>query len=252
MKIINQKEFDEFNSKGFLVLKNFFGSEIMQECIDEIKWFMTQQAKWSELIPPDDIHELIKIVMRQDNEKRSFAYDHVKFIRAGRKIEYSDKVYQVMSDLGLEKPIGLESPSIRFDMKGEEQFLTKNHQDLRSIRTKKCITVWIPLTKMDVNHGTINVYPSSFEMGMVEHDLINGHIEFPKEKLLKYECIQVDANIGDLVLMNSLNVHSSYGNISDNVKINLQFFYNDYAQLYPDGKYLCLNKIPDFRDAQNQ
>ena len=249
MGLLTAEQIESYNKNGFLILKNFFDNTTIQACIDEIKWFMEEQAKFSGLTPPDNLNDLIKMVMGQETTKRSFAYDHVKLIRSGRLIEYSEEMYELMQELGFIKPIGLEVPSIRFDMKGEEQFLTKNHQDVRSIRTNKCITVWIPLTKMDDQHGTINVYPKTFEMGLVEHNLIEGHIEFPKEKLEGYECIQVDADLCDLVLMNSLNVHSSYPNKSDQVKVNFQFFYNDFASLVPDKKYLDLNKIPDYKDS---
>lgn len=245
-----KRDIEEFHKQGFMILREFIPEKMIEACLEEIRFAFQDQAIKFGISDADsyDLDDLIKRVMNQEQDKRSFVYDHVKHIRAGRKIEFSDHLDRLFLDLGFQKPICFESPSLRFDYPGEEKYLTKAHQDLRSIRTPKCLTIWIPLSQCDEEHGSINVYPGSFENGIIEHIIEEKHIKVGEQKLKKYESLVVKAKPGDLVAMNSFCVHESYPNSSNKVKINLQFFYNDLALMNLNDKYDQLKKVPDYKE----
>ena len=106
----------------------------------------------------------------------------------------------------------MEVPSILLYIKNEKKYITKPQQDIRSVRSKKCVTVWFPITKFDKHYGSLVVYPRTFTDGVIPYDIKDGHIEI-NTKYSGNEII-VDAMPADLVLMNSMTVHKTLQNHS--------------------------------------
>ena len=245
---LTKKHVEEYNNNGFIIIREFIKYNECDILLTELNNYMADQGVKFGWLKNEDctLKETILNTMRIGTPERTFIYDLMRYLPMVGSLINSSVIVKLLKELGLSKPICMEVPSIRFDIKGEEKFLTKPHQDIRSIRSKKCVTVWLPITKCDKHYGSLGVYPRTHTGGIIPYDIKEGHMEI-NTKYLNNEII-VDVMPGDLVLMNSMTVHKSVQNHSEEIKINLQAFYNDLTELHYKDDYFNLNKIKDYKD----
>ncbi len=250
--MLTQAQKDTYEKTGFVVLRGFLSPRIVRDCLDEITAVFLDQAKKMNRLPPagNDLDDLVRSVMVPGTPERSFVYDFVRNIRPLRVVETLPEVREVLRDLGLEQPICLEIPSLRFDTPGEETFLTKHHQDIRSIRGERCVTVWFPLRPCGPRHGSLAVLEGSHRLGLLKHVIEDRHVRVADLEALppdRYPRRIVEGDAGDIVFMNSFCVHVSHPNPSDAIKINGQFFYNDARAVRFGDVFESLKSVPDYR-----
>ena len=103
------------------------------------------------------------------------------------------------------------------------------------------------ITSVNKKNGTIKVYKNSHRLGLIDHtmDKNNQSMISDYEIINNYEEIVIDANPGDLILMNSFCLHSSVKGQKNTLKINIQAFYNDLKEININDKYYNLKNIPD-------
>lgn len=247
--MLTSSEVRAFNEEGFHVSRGLLAPEVIKQCWNEIETIFRDQGEKMGLLPGtvgrnDD---LILSVMRPDTRERSFVYEFVRHIPAVRGIQTSPVIYELLKDLGLKMPICFQIPTLRFDLPGETRFLTKPHQDVRSIRSARCITIWFPLTPVNDRDGSIAVYPGTHKLGLLKNTIEEKHVKVLIDELPEKASI-VDAKPGDVVFMNSLCVHYSHPGSSQSVKVNGQFMYNDALLVKMDDEYDSLKAVPDYRD----
>src|SRR5690606_4704806 len=88
------------------------------------------------------------------------------------------------------------------------------------------VTAWIPLQDTSFIEGCLLVMPGSQELGVLAHDrLVLGKRHFPSgifERDVRY----IEMKRGDLLLFNSLLLHSSGVNLSDHARLSVQARYS--------------------------
>ncbi|MDX1461093.1 MAG: phytanoyl-CoA dioxygenase family protein [Xanthomonadales bacterium] len=65
------------------------------------------------------------------------------------------------------------------------------------------IVVWVPMTRSDIENGTLRILPSSH---------LNGYCDFPRER--EHEAVTIEAQPGDVVIMDGQTFHASLPNRS--------------------------------------
>ena len=123
------------------------------------------------------------------------------------------------------------------------------HQDAGVMNKKgqkgtELITCWIPFTKTTVENGCMLAVKSSNKFGLVNHETgSKGQVEIKgKEAIDNYnlETVPLEADVGDIILLNKYLLHCSLPNKSKNFRISMDLRYNKAGQ--PSGR----DPLPSF------
>lgn len=225
---------DQYRRDGFVLLPQLLDPRLIANCSGEIEAvFRRQAAKMNRPVDASaTLADAILAVLVPGTRERSFVYNLVRHIHTGRLIQTSPVIYAVLRQMGLEMPICLETPTIRFDLPGEREFLTGPHQDVNSIYCSRCITVWVPLVPCNTVTGTVGIYPGSHRRGLLPHGTDPAKRGFSRYRVEEQddtfgELQIVEAEPGDVLFFDALCVHRSYPGTRDVVKIVTTFSYND-------------------------
>ena len=146
----------------------------------------------------------------------------------------SKKIINLIKILGLKNPAFSTDPLIMLNSK-----YTNNpkgmgyaplHQDWRTIQgSLNCLVIWIPLTNILKNMGSIFFLQSSHKKGLYK---TIKHKWFEKIKLKKKIINEKEdvISVGDAFIFSSFLVHRSSINRSNKIRISLQFRYNDLSE----------------------
>tara|TARA_R110002073_G_scaffold128277_2_gene273962 strand:+ start:2749 stop:3588 length:840 start_codon:yes stop_codon:yes gene_type:complete len=123
-------------------------------------------------------------------------------------------------------------PLVRLDRPGETRFATPAHQDSwYSMLSPNAVTLWLPLCEMTDEIGLLHVIPGSHKAGLAPfkpHE--TGHEWFETAKSIPDSDFQpVAMTDDDVLIFNQSLIHKSGANRSDQVRISVQFRYNDLA-----------------------
>ena len=246
---ISQSNIKKYRDDGILLLRNFISKKTIKKIIKEIEIITYDQIKKNKLDDkPKSFKELIKYAFKdKDSEIRFFLYHRLRSIPTLQSLCFSDNLTNLLIKLNHNLPACVQKPTIRFDFPDESVHKLNAHQDIRAIISSKCTTVWIPITSVNKKNGTIKVYKNSHKLGLVDHNMDkNNQSIISNYNILKnFEEIVIDANPGDVILMNSFCLHSSVKGQKNTLKINIQAFYNDLKEININDKYYNLKNIPD-------
>tara|TARA_A100000164_G_scaffold363282_1_gene380117 strand:- start:74 stop:865 length:792 start_codon:yes stop_codon:yes gene_type:complete len=241
--------FKTFNKEGVIVIKNLINKKVINNIISEIELITNDQLKKNKFkIKKRNFHDLIRYAFKnKKNELRFFLYHRLRSLPTVQSLCFSNELTSILKKLGQKIPSCVQKPTIRFDFAEENKFKLKPHQDIRAILCTKCITIWIPLTKVNKKNGTIRVYKRSQKEGLLKHifDKNNQVVVKNLAKIDNYDFVDIDADIGDMIIMNSFCTHSSVKGEKNSIKINIQSFYNDLTDININDKYYNLQEIPD-------
>jgi len=250
-KISNRRA--EYDELGFIVARSLLDPALIEHCLDELRTFMRDQAaKMGRVAAGDHLDDLIRGVMVPGTPERSFVYDSARCLASIRHLEARAEIQSMLRELGIELPVCFEIPSVRFDFPEESEFLTKAHQDVRSIRSGRCITIWIPLRRVDAHHGTVSLYPKTHRLGLLEFSVGSEENLKVDDAYIEHEAVPIEADPGDVVFMNSFVIHKSHPNSSNRIKLNVQAFYNDALAMTMGDEFQALAALPDFKDLRSR
>ncbi len=248
-KINFKTKINIFKEEGVLVLKNVINKNIIKKIISEIEFITLDQLKKNnKKIKKKNLKNLVNFAFKhKKNQIRFFLYHRLRSLPSVQSICFSDELTNILKKFGHKLPSCVQKPTIRFDFSDENKHKLKAHQDIRAILCSRCITVWVPITKVDLNNGTIRVYKKSHKEGLLKHNFDkNNQVVIKNLNLLnKYEFLDIDADIGDMIIMNSFCLHSSVKGKKNSMKINIQSFYNDLSQININDNFYNLQNIPD-------
>ena len=204
---MNNKEIvQEYQNKGFFVLKNFLSKDEIKNCSKSLisyakkyKPKKNRKINYTKNNTINSIHDLDSWVwvkkLRKKFKKKLFLNQII-----GPKIKnFGSEYFAKPSKYGLESP---------------------PHQDnfYWCIDNDKGITVWISLDKAEKKNGGVYYYSGSHKLGLLEHkpSFFPGSSQTVKslKKLNKCKIITPTLNPGDCIIHNSLVVHGSKKNKS--------------------------------------
>jgi ectoine hydroxylase-related dioxygenase (phytanoyl-CoA dioxygenase family) len=113
----------------------------------------------------------------------------------------------------------------RIDVPRSVQELAWWHQDYFYVRgNTSIVTAWVPMQDTRFLQGALTVMPGSHLLGAVSHDLEVGKRHVPST-VFDREIRMVELEKGDLLLFDSLLLHSGNLNMSDSVRYSVQARY---------------------------
>jgi hypothetical protein len=110
----------------------------------------------------------------------------------------------------------------RIDMPMWTEELAHWHQDFFYVRgNTQVITAWIPLQDTTFLNGCLSVMPGTHLMGPIEHDLVIGKKRTPST-IFGNEIRMVEMRKGDLLLFDSLLLHTGNLNLAPGIRYSVQ------------------------------
>ena len=111
------------------------------------------------------------------------------------------------------------------------------HQDAGVMNKKgqkgtELVTCWIPFTKTRIKNGCMLAVKNSHKLGLVNHDTgSKGQVEIKGIKSINnLKTIPLEANVGDIILLNKYLIHCSLPNKSKNFRISMDLRFNKSGQ----------------------
>ncbi len=115
------------------------------------------------------------------------------------------------------------------------------HQDAGVMNKKgqkgtSLVTCWIPFTKTRIKNGSMLAVKNSHKFGLVNHHLgSKGQVEIKgKETIEQLKTVALEANVGDIILLNKYLIHCSLPNKSNDFRVSMDLRYNKSGQ--PSGR----------------
>jgi len=115
------------------------------------------------------------------------------------------------------------------------------HQDAAVLSKKgqrltDMVTVWIPFTRTTIKNGCMITVSKFNKLGLLNHiSNSNGEVQIKNSEIIdKHKAVELEANVGDIILLHKHSVHCSLPNKSNNFRISADLRYNKAGQ--PSGR----------------
>jgi len=222
----------ELNENGFIVLKNFFDKDRIENIRTKAESiFKLQFDKFG-------YNGTYKENMIQlFNERNDIFINCGKIIQTGLielyKLAFDDLLLQQIKSLGLEFPNVCTRPVLFFNhpklAKEEVYYKTPPHQDWSSmLSSSDSLVVWVPLVDVNKENGTLFIWPKTHKLGPLEYESIGGFASVKTDN----NFIQEEFEIGDIVIFSTLLIHASGDILDDSIRWSCHFRYTN--MLDPD------------------
>ncbi len=247
----NNKNF--FNENGFDIIRGKLTENVAQIKKDVIE-YLNYFGKKHGITDGNDTNydDLVKKIMVPGTKLRTFIYDSTPFIESIQKLNHHPYLREYLKSVGYRNPVCVDMSNIRFDIakENEKKFLRGIHQDVRSIRSKKTVTIWVPITKVDKDHGTVVMYPKTHQYGLIKHiynpNLLIEEKDLPENyDLLEKKKYVVEAEPGDIVVFDCFALHRSETAKIDKVRSVIQITYTDISEVDVEDGFFFLNSNYD-------
>ena len=143
------------------------------------------------------------------------------------------QVLEVVSKLGLAKPMISTRPVVRTDMPRDEQYMQGWHQDWRYGQgSLNSVTFWVPLHDVGEENGTVEVMPGTHVLGYLEcEELINPRrFVIPDVSIPRRPSCPAVLTQGDALVFSQMLLHRSGYNRSASPRLTTQIRFVDYAE----------------------
>jgi phytanoyl-CoA hydroxylase len=237
--IISQQQVSHFLNEGFILVRDFFEKNEIDNLRKEAKKIFALQIKKIMNVEVD--------INDDSNFEKSmykfFEVDVDTFMSCGKQVQQlillhkmgtDSKITSVLQNLGLQFPAISVRPSMLFNSrylaKKEEYWKLGAHQDWRSSQgSLDSITVWFSLINSNAAIGALQVIPGTHKLGLLDSEPVSyyGKIigDFKDEDYL-----QLEFEIGDILFFSSFLVHRSGTNITESIRWSVQLRYNNIAE----------------------
>lgn len=169
-----------------------------------------------------------------------FKNDIDGFLGCANQCQKLPSIYSLCATIGtmLKKRFNFEMPTIntkpllsfssKNTAKSEMYWKIPAHQDYPSnLGSKNGITCWIPLQDIDTNLGPLEFIPNSDKFGELEYIVKEG-VPILKNDFEESKFVKIPMKCGDAIFFNTLTIHKSGKNITENsIRWSLHFRYND-------------------------
>jgi len=177
------------------------------------------------------------------------AYARVQSLQAFHELAHDEALLQVTTDVLGEEVLCHPRKIFRVSPAEDPRFVTPPHQDFRLIQgTVDVLTGWMPLGDCPDELGGLKVLEGSHHRLRTAH-VVNatGSVACPVDDD-DARWASTSFTTGDLLLFHSLTVHGAKPNLTDRLRLSVDFRYQPRSQPVVDGSlgaHYCPN-IPDY------
>ena len=241
---ISDEQIEEFNSTGFLIIRDLYNADRMQEIIkwtEEVTNYPEVPGKYMMYFEESKLSSVDRILSRME--------DIEPFHQGFSNLFMRGEIQQITSQFFNDEAI-LFKDKINFKMPGGDGF--KAHQDVQAgwdRYAKLHITALVSVDASTIENGCLEIASGCHDKGLI------GEAWKPlEEDALDY--VSITTNPGDTVFFDSFAPHRSKPNMTNEQRRVLYVTYNaaaegDHRRQYYDEKRLSYP--PDIeRDAEKE
>lgn len=217
----------ELEENGFIVLRNFFNSDYIENV--RMKAESIFQIQFDRFEYKGKFQENM---IRLFNEHESVFINCGKIIQTGLielyQLAINDSLLNSLKDLGLAFPNLCTRPVLFFNhpklAKEEHYYKTPPHQDWQSMQSSSdSLVVWVPLVDVNVDNGTLLIWPKTHKLGPLPFKSIGGFASVEANN----QFIQENFSMGDIVIFSTLLIHASGDILNDTIRWSCHFRYTN-------------------------
>jgi len=224
---------DAFHEHGFVVLRNFFDYDRdLAPLTDQIAW-LGRRLGGADFAMND-----AAAVERLSLEQRGTLYRSLRYLPALAQLAAQPKLLDLSRAFGIAFPLVLRSFNVRMDTPHRDEFLFHWHQDITYLLgSHDSLTYWIPLCRVDAEHGSIEVIDGSHRDGVhpvtytgtktLEPQTVLAPADARLVKEPDEPTVLVEAEPGDLVAFSQYLLHRSTPNRSAGTRWTVQIRHAD-------------------------
>ncbi len=216
-----------YNSKGFVIVKNFFSNYELRKIDQTLKTLILKISKDKKFhdIKNLNTEKFTKLYFELKNNKPKIAgaiYDSIQISSYLQSLLTSKKViYLIKNFLNVEETNILNFfRTMRLDLPKKNHHLLSWHQDFmhsnsRELNYNKGVTIWAPLIQVSEALGSMKICVSShkkrFKIKLQKRTNNNAseYLTIESKKLNNFKKQVINCSRGDVVFMNMNCVHSS-------------------------------------------
>lgn len=231
---------EEFNKNGYVLLRNFLDKQTVAEIYREAREIFAVQIKRV-------TGQSVNIEDRDAFEAAMFDFfekDFDAFVNTGKTVQHSftlhrlavsERIEQVLKELGVEKPVIGARPAMQFNSRflskdGSKHWKLDAHQDWRTGQGSLDSTViWFPMVEAGAEIGALQVIPGSHKSGLLEAST-SGYQGGITATLKEEDFVQTEFRVGDILIFSAFLVHQSGNNVTRNIRWSVQLRYNNLAE----------------------
>jgi len=219
-QLINQWH-DEFNSQGYLLLKNFISHQGIEEIITSITQVFEQaldniDVDYSNL----SLDQKYQLLHRQNPDLKSRCYDLLGHLEP----LYRQLLQPCLQQLGqtlFNSPLLLDGMTVRIGERQNQRILPM-HQDFGHL-SKINLNVWCALTTCGQRNGGLSVIPKSHLLGRVPHTHYDTEEGYQYHGVLEefvtdQKQITLEMSPGDVLVFHPYLIHGSVENKTDDLR----------------------------------
>ena len=238
----------QFKENGYILLKEFFDSMILDEFLRKIHDVFRLQFE-----ADDFSYELDKNKFLKNSDLINFFSSHkndyiicmktIQNLVMLHKLGTKSILLETLKKIGLKSPILCSKPQIMINSKltssNVGHWMMPVHQDWRSMQgSLNSVVVWLPLIDCPEDLGALKIIRGSHKNGLLpsETDVWYAHVKDEYVKDEKFESVPMKK--GDVLIFSTFLLHKSGENITNDFRISAQFRFNDlYESTYVKRKY---------------
>ena len=269
--LLNPEQVRQFHRDGFLILPGFYDCardiEPIQRGIHALIGIMlSKHLPQKEHAPfqPETFDDGYLELIRLDRAIGSVIYDAIKQIPGFMRLVGHPGHERLLRQLrGTDQPgVAAGGYGIRIDNPGEEKFRANWHQDyLGQLRSLDGLVFWSSLVTLTEDMGPLQIAVGSHKDGIapvLTRDPDNPEktgayalrLHQEKERLSRYEQVRGLVAVGDLIVIDFLNLHASGYNRSNRSRWTTQIRYFNFLEptgqrISWAGAFAAGNKIGD-------
>ncbi len=230
---------EQFNENGYVILKNFFNKE-------EINQIYTEARKLFALQIERVLGKTVDIDNKDEFEQAMFDLfeaDFNTFVNTGKQAQHlislhrlgtEPKLINLLKSLGYDFPMIGVRPAMQFNSrylsKGGSHWKLGAHQDWRTGQgSLDSIVMWFPMVDCGEALGSLQILPASHKDGLLKADT-SGYLGSIQEELPEDAYVQTSFEVGDLLVFSAFLVHRSGENVTKNIRWSVQLRYNNMAE----------------------
>ena len=241
----------KFQKDGFLILKNVIPIKYINYFNKDLKLIKKNLQKQMGVENKEFEYLFGK------NKFRSRIYNLMQNLSSVRDV--SNYIEKFLIKEKFFKKLKFKTRSISngliISLPNETKNLNPLHQDIYNYNSSKFVKLWIPMTKVDQIHGTMQMFKESHNLGFLKPLYKSKKSTYPiinKKHLKNFEYEIFNLKPKSIVIFNPLIIHKGINNISTKVRFNIGIDIQDISFNENEKLLSKMKKIKDERSRRRK
>lgn len=225
---LSQEQIDEFNTNGFLLIRNFASSELCYEILQKAKYHLENKIE-----PIESEQEYLRIENKNNITVRRLrqVYDREEVFKQWMT---NKQIRPILKQLLNDTPVlTLAHHNSIMTKMPKDSSRTTWHQDRRywNYENDNLLSVWLSLDDEYLDNGLLEFIPGSHKINFNKEqfdETVNFKDDLPENKQLINQAVHFNLHKGDIVLFHCKTLH--HANKNNTLKPKISFVYTVKAK----------------------